>query len=864
MVSRRTVLKAPAVTLAAAVPGVPGPQRGEAARFTPLDLASRFNAGAREFGAHWRWRDLQGESHRDGLVRAPSGRQTLQGIPFLLGSGGIDAKTWVLLGSRGAEKVEVPTESARAGFLCLAAFCDWDQQETPSPDSFGPEQVGQALGRAVLVYEDGAEHAFGLRRRFEVNSPAIYWGRQPFNALTHLKHQPAKLTDPLESAVMWGELQTQVWDNCYPQGNPALVWISAHENPRPDQPIRAIRFESAAANSLAICGATLYHGREHPLRHERLTTYRLQLPEAAADPARWKAEVDLGVVARAYALPPFEPEQWLASPVAARGRHGQPAAGQLFLEITASREATLSLTDTQTGQAYSYELAALGPAAGGPRVEVIEPHKTWVHGQVLAGGKPSPVRIAFRSADGRYIPPYGHAAQPNPYWFQDYGGDLQLGADPFAYIDGTFQAELPVGEVYVEISKGFEYQPVRQRLGISAGQRELKLEIPRLADWRSRGWMTADTHVHFLSPSTALLEAHAEGLNLINLLASQWRDLFTNVGDLYGGTLSSPDGEAMVWVGTENRQHLLGHLGLLGGHGEPVYPMCAGGPGESYLGDPVHHSLAAWADACRKRDGVVVAVHFPYPNGELAADIALGKIDAVELYPYGSHMHSSRFLEWYRYLNCGYRLAAVGGTDKMGGYMPAGANRTYAYLGGQPLTYAAWAGAVRAGRTFMTTGPLLELEVDGRLPGDEIRMPAGGGSIEVRARAVSAVPIHRIEIVLNGRVAATREEKAGTRELTLKEAVAVSGPGWVAARCSSTLGGQSAWPFGIHAHTSPVYLAEPGSELFSPESAGYMLTLIDGAESWTRTLATRPERPEQFAAVLRVFEDARARLKARK
>ena len=36
--------------------------------------------------------------------------------------------------------------------------------------------------------------------------------------------------------------------------------------------------------------------------------------------------------------------------------------------------------------------------------------------------------------------------------------------------------------------------------------------------------MTADTHVHFLSPSTAVLEAQAEGLNLVNLLAAQWGD----------------------------------------------------------------------------------------------------------------------------------------------------------------------------------------------------------------------------------------------------------------------------------------------------------------------------------------------------
>ena len=105
----------------------------------------------------------------------------------------------------------------------------------------------------------------------------------------------------------------------------------------------------------------------------------------------------------------------------------------------------------------------------------------------------------------------------------------------FAYVDGTFQVELPVGEVYVELSKGFEYGTVRQRLNITPDQRELKLEISRFTDLRAQGWMTADTHVHFLSPSTAILEGQAEGLNLVNLLAAQWGDLFTNVGDLPSG-----------------------------------------------------------------------------------------------------------------------------------------------------------------------------------------------------------------------------------------------------------------------------------------------------------------------------------------
>ena len=90
--------------------------------------------------------------------------------------------------------------------------------------------------------------------------------------------------------------------------------------------------------------------------------------------------------------------------------------------------------------------------------------------------------------------------------------------------------------------------------------------------------MTADTHVHFISPQTAWLQGQAEGLNLINLLASQWGDLYTNVGDLSGGLSGVSRDDTLVWVGTENRQHLLGHMSLLGVQGEPVFPMTTGGP----------------------------------------------------------------------------------------------------------------------------------------------------------------------------------------------------------------------------------------------------------------------------------------------
>jgi hypothetical protein len=98
--------------------------------------------------------------------------------------------------------------------------------------------------------------------------------------------------------------------------------------------------------------------------------------------------------------------------------------------------------------------------------------------------------------------------------------------------------------------------------------------------------------------------------------------------------------------------------------------------------------------------------------------------------------------------------------------------------------------------------------------------------------------------------------------MTLHETVSVNGPGWLAARCSSRLGADYRQGLAIQAHTSPIYFRVPGRELFSAPAVGYMLTLIDGAETWTRTLATRSD-PERMDKVLGFLRAARERLHER-
>ena len=304
-----------------------------------------------------------------------------------------------------------------------------------------------------------------------------------------------------------------------------------------------------------------------------------------------------------------------------------------------------------------------------------------------------PVKLHLHGEAGEYLAPVDRHRILNPHWFEDYSVDFahrppgEARIHESTYISGETTVDLPLGKVYVEVSKGFEIRPVRAVFPITPDTEEITVELEKVLPWREKGWVTGDTHVHFLSPMSALLEGSAEGVNLVNLLASQWGELMTNVGDFDGKTTwgsreAGGDGEYLVRVGTENRQHVLGHISLLGYGGPIIAPMTTGGPDESALGDPIEILLTEWARQCKKQGGLVVLPHFPNPRAEHAASVVHGVIDAVELGTSWGNLYGGidpySLSDWYRYLNCGYRLAAVGGTDKMSASMQLGAVRTYA------------------------------------------------------------------------------------------------------------------------------------------------------------------------------------------
>ena len=786
------------------------------------------------------------------------GRQRYWGIPFSLATPRRKANALRLAaGQEAAVKV-----GAHATHLCFLHY--WEG----APDKDHGEAGGEVVGEYVLHYADGQSAASPVRTRFEMG-----WDDSPYSAFLYAgaSHQEIAPLDFMSEQSRrvhgWGGLQT---DSVGPSRSQPSVFPLV--NPRPDVKIESVLLRGAHRAAIGVLALTLYEGPSHPLRHNARRYFKLTVPGGEQVES---LDVDMGVLVRDAGAASPHGKEWLRAVEAGLGVPNEARRDERtrLMEISAADGATLKAV-TRKGKASRSRSLSIGQAAegasvdGGARLEVVHPGRTWVHVKVKDAdtGKPIAVRVHFSGPNGEYYAPHGHHTVVNDNWFEDYGADAKLGQMSFAYVQGSFQTNLPVGEVYVEVAKGFEYKPLRRRLSIKRGQRELELSLKRWSNWRSEGWVTADTHVHFLSPHTAWLQGQAEGLNLINLLASQWGRLFTNTGDITGDPGVEKD-DTLVWVGTENRNHMLGHISMLGTHGDPVFPMCCGGPSEAYLGDPDERTLSEWADECRRKQGVVIRPHFPGPNLENPVDIVTGKFDGLEMRyfngPITGSLDAYNLTEYYRYLNCGYRVACVGGTDKMSAGMPVGGVRTYAQLDtGRAFDFENWGAAIRAGRTFSTSGPLISLTVDGQAPGSEITLKGGDGTVEVSARAECAWPIHQLEVVLNGCVVAQTSSKRGAKKLALSEKVRIKGSCWLAARCGSNLQVQHVWPIYLGAHTSPVYVVVPGTELFSPSDATYMLTLIDGGLTYLDTLSVRYDE-KRHREMKAIYQHAKSHLEGR-
>jgi hypothetical protein len=194
--------------------------------------------------------------------------------------------------------------------------------------------------------------------------------------------------------------------------------------------------------------------------------------------------------------------------------------------------------------------------------------------------------------------------------------------------------------------------------------------------------------------------------------------------------------------------------------------------------------------------------------------------------------------DWYRYLNCGYFVAAVGGTDKMSAGTAVGTIRTYARIrGGQEFTFDEWKAAVRAGHTFVTYGPLLDFTVEGKPMGSRMEMSSSGGTVDISWHVASVtVPMTRVELIVNGEV---RESQEVSPEKGIGNwNVRVDKSSWYALLVR---GHYPDKPEMIAAHSSPVMVHLEGSQMLAAADAITILEQIEGAMAYLDTIGTKAD-----------------------
>ncbi len=431
------------------------------------------------------------------------------------------------------------------------------------------------------------------------------------------------------------------------------------------------------------------------------------------------------------------------------------------------------------------------------------------------------------------------------------------GVRHYFYARGNYEIAVPPGRFRIEAVRGICHDEAVEFSEVGSGITHVHdFRIPLLKDMHGSGWYSGNTHTHYHleideDPDDRLrMVPPAEDLDvsIISYLIRNDAPYITNrypVGELpqfsRGGTFMDMGEEARNNRGFGDFGY--GHVLFVGIRRaiEPVSTGLLSKDGKA----PDFPTLSMLCEEAKKAGGTTIWCH----NGsgmEYPVAVAYGVLDAFNL---GDGLNAD-YQSYYRILNCGFKLPASSGTD----WWIYDHNRVFAKIDGA-FTYAKWLAAIRAGRTFISNGPLLELEVNGKGPGDTVTDP---GRLHITARALSRLPFDKIEIVQNGEVVA-EQHSIGGRESKLEADLAVERGGWIAARIASNA--KTHANFGVFAHTSPVYLRLAGTPYRLAHAAGAVVDDLENSMRFLRKVYKFASDADKATAIGR-FQEARNRYAA--
>jgi TolB protein len=456
---------------------------------------------------------------------------------------------------------------------------------------------------------------------------------------------------------------------------------------------------------------------------------------------------------------------------------------------------------------------------------------------------PTAARIHLTASDGKnYVP-------------TDAYGRVSGVGDRIFHQGGTFRVEVPVGTVSVEAVKGFEYVPVKQEVQIAAGEvTQVNLVLKPMANLSARGWYGGSTHVHMNyagnlrnTLENLMMMSAAEDQDIVNEQVANKDNRILDYQYFVPGGKAHPIStrDRVLVVGQEYRPPFYGHVFMFLLKDHLISPFTTG-----YEGTAIESLYPSNTDMFRKAKTQGATVGYVHAFGgdrdpleaELGGgkgfivDAALATTDAVEW----SNSGRATFFPWYAVLNNGLRVTATGGEDSISSMHASklvGSARTYVYTGDRGLDAEAWFDGLRAGRAFVSTGPLVELTVNGRMPGDQLALPAGGGEVEVAGRVKSITPLESVSLIFNGETVDTIPLAADRKSADFKKTLKVSRSGWYHLRAEGKP--EERYPLDTtfaQGFTNPVWVTVGGRPVRNRAAAEYCLKWIDKlhamAEAW--------------------------------
>jgi hypothetical protein len=384
-----------------------------------------------------------------------------------------------------------------------------------------------------------------------------------------------------------------------------------------------------------------------------------------------------------------------------------------------------------------------------------------VHVRIADGdtGKPIVARLLVRGVDGTRDPSFG----------PDYRAS---GAGPIIdSLHGEVTTPLPAGRYRVSATKGIEWSIDSQVVDVAAGHTVHVSLSPRHVVPTPR-LVGCDLHVHARPSFDSPVTQEDRVLSLVSAGVDFAIPSEHNIVGDYTPSLRALDlaNQLAFVTGVEVTTYSprIGHFHVF------PYPL---GPPPPYRAT----SVGAIFAAARKGDpDRVLQVNHPRLPKAIGYFDLLGydpaqspprkmrvDFDAIEVYS-GFDLDQVRRVEavlrdFYALLGTTRRYAATGSSDSHRiQYHWAGYPRTMARVDeaqagdtGAPIDTKSVVAAVKNGRSFVTSGPMIFAEIAGAQPGDEAAVKGDRATVHVVVRAAPWVDVTSVEVVAQGEVVAT-------------------------------------------------------------------------------------------------------------